>query len=144
MKLLWGFLIEFNSKKIPNKDAEISFWIKGSSTERIRLYWIGNGAVAIGMHSDLKIKSLVVPKEFRNRLFENLVGKINVGKYLQIGEAYHNWFWISEVEELINEPRLSYESWEKFQSKEFAERSGGWVIQIYNAYKSVSSDMESF
>ncbi|WP_026966543.1 PD-(D/E)XK nuclease family protein [Algoriphagus terrigena] len=135
------FDIDFSGKNIPKSDAEISFWIKGSRTERIRLYWLSSGTVAIGMHVDLNISPLVVPIEVRNRFYETLVGNLSVGKYLQVGEAYHNWFWISEVKLLKNEPQLSFESWEKFRSKEFAEEVAGWVKAIANAYKEVQKEM---
>lgn len=135
------FNIDFNGRNIPNMNAEISFWIKGSRTERIRLYWTGGGAVAIGMHVDLMISPLVVPKDIRNRFYETMVGNLSVGKYLQVGEAFHNWFWISEVTQLKNEPQLSFESWEKFRSKEFAEEVAGWVKAIANAYKEVQKEM---
>jgi hypothetical protein len=135
------FVIEFSRKNIPKLDSEISFWIKGSSTERIRLYWLSSGTVAIGMHKDLKISPQVVPKDIRNSLYRKLEGNLSVGKYLQVGEAFHNWFWISEVEELKNEPQLTFDSWNKFRSQEFAEKIAGWVKAIGDAYKEVQEEM---
>jgi|GEM_PF-4034865 len=135
------FKVEFSNRNFPNPGSEIYFWLKGSSIERVTLYWQSGNTVLIGMFKDLKPAQQIVDKEIRVRFEQRLSGEFKVGKYLQIGEHYNNWFWISEVKELKNEPQLTYESWEKFQSKEFAKMIAGWVETIADAYIDLQSGL---
>ena len=58
---------------------------------------------------------------------------------LDLGKYRNNpgWVWLSEIEEFKGQPQLTYESWQKFQSPEFAEKVAGWVKQIADAYREV-------
>jgi len=135
------FKVEFSNRNFPNPGSEIYFWLKGSSIERVTLYWQSGNTVLIGMYKDLKPAQQIVDKEIRVRFEQRLSGEFKVGKYLQIREHYLNWFWISEVEELKNEPQLTYESWDKFQSQEFAKMIAGWVETIADAYIDLQSGL---
>ncbi|MGM0947157.1 MAG: PD-(D/E)XK nuclease family protein [Bacteroidota bacterium] len=135
------FRIEFPKRKIPNPGSEIYFWLKGSSIERITLYWQSGNTVLIGMYKDLSPDKQIVDKEIREKFNNKISNHLKLGKYLQVGEAYHNWFWISEVDKLRNEPRLTYESWEKIQSGEFAKMIAEWVNQIADTYEAVLDEM---
>lgn len=128
-----GFQIELSSKKIPNTDAEISFRFENSSSERIMLYWLGKGIIAIGMHTGNKpIQQLRL--KMKEKLAEHQIGNYR---------DYDGWAWLSEIDELRGQPQLTFKSWEKFQSKELAEKIASWVSQIADAYREVIQGVNS-
>ncbi len=123
------FRIDFNSKNIPNEDAEISFFFGESKDLRVRLYWLGKSILGIGMHSGSK------PEErIRVEMKKQLEG-------LDLGNYRNNpgWVWLSEIRELSGMPQLSHESWEEFRSPKFAVKVAGWVKAIANAYEEALS-----
>lgn len=136
------FRIEFSNKNIPNPHSEISFWLKGSSIERVRLYWLNRDLPIIGMFKDLKPQKQVVDKQIRVKFEQRLPDDFKVGRYLQVGEAFYNWHWVSEIEELKGQPQFTHDSWEMFKSKDFAKKVAGWVDIIAEAYKSITDEME--
>lgn len=127
-----AFDINFNNRKIPNKDSEISFFLKGSNDLRVRLYWLDKTIVGIGMHTgnapDNRIRT-----EMRKKLSE-----LELGKYLD----FPNWAWLSEITELSGQPQLTFDSWDMFKSPEFAEKIANWVKQIADAYKAVKNETQ--
>jgi hypothetical protein len=126
-----GFRIESSSKLIPNVDSEISFWLNDSNTERVRLYWLGSGLLGIGMHIE------VVPGgQLRIEMKEKL-SELNLGKNRFQNK---NWAWLTEIEELKGQPNLTFDSWQKFQSKELVEKIAKWVVQIATAYRKIVQD----
>ncbi|WP_026951139.1 PDDEXK-like family protein [Algoriphagus mannitolivorans] len=122
------FSINFNNRNIPNYEAAISFFLGESKDFRVMLYWLGRQTIAIGMHigsnPDSQLRS-----EVKNKLSD-----LHLGKYLD----YATWVWLSEIDELNEKPLLSYESWQKFRSEEFALKIAGWVKTIAKAYEEIS------
>jgi len=121
------FEIEISDKNIPNLDAEISFFIKGNRNERVRLYWLGKGVLAIGMHIGVGTN-----EKIRQRMKTKL-SNLDLGNYIDIKE----WIWFSQVNELRNEPQLSIQSWELFKSLDFAKKIANWVKLIAKIYEEV-------
>lgn len=126
-----SFDISFNNQTIPNPNAQISFFFKESKNLRVLLYWLGKQIVVIGMHTGEDPESQV-RIEMKSKLSE-----INLGKYVD----YPNWAWLSEIDELKGQPQLTYKSWQKFQSPEFAKKVASWVIQIADAYMEVKKEI---
>lgn len=125
-----SFDIKFNNQSIPITDAEISFFLKGSNIERVRIYWLGKNIVGIGMHIDS------TPDYQLRVALKSKLSELKLGKYLD----YSNWVWLSEIEELKGQPQLSFDSWEKFNSAEFAKKVAIWVKHIADAYKAVKNE----
>ena len=122
-----SFDIKFIKQSIPNLNAEISFFFKGSNDLRVCLYWLDYPVVGIGMHIGSAPDTLI-RSEMKSKLSE-----LDLGKY----RNNPGWVWLSEIEEFKGQPQLTYESWQKFQSPEFAEKVAGWVKQIADAYREV-------
>ncbi|WP_113922598.1 PDDEXK-like family protein [Cognataquiflexum aquatile] len=125
------FNIELSKKIIPNSDAEVSFYLKESTTQKVMLYWLGNGVVAIGMHLGHDHPDEKIRKAMKIKL-SNLKSVTYTNRL--------NWAWFSEIEELKNQPQLTFDSWEKFKSKDLADKIAGWVKEISAAYKEAISE----
>ena len=125
------FRIEFNNRKIPNLDAEISFFLGDSNDLRVRLYWLENRTVGIGMHVGTS------PEE---RIRVEMKRRLDV---LDFGNYRNNtgWVWLTEIRELSGKPQLSHDSWKEFQSKEFAEKVANWVKVVADAYEAVQKEL---
>lgn len=123
------FRIEFNNRKIPNLDAEISFFLGESNDLRVRLYWLENRTIGIGMHVGM------LPEERMRVEMKRRLDVMDLGNY----RNNTGWVWLSEIREFRGEPQLSYDSWKKFQSQEFALKVAGWVKAIAKAYEEVTS-----
>lgn len=126
-----NFRIDFNSRKIPNLDAEISFFLGDSNDLRVRLYWLENRTVGIGMHVGTR------PEE---RIRVEMKRRLDV---LDFGNYRNNtgWVWLTEIRELSGKPQLSHDSWKEFQSKEFAEKVANWVKVVADAYEAVQKEL---
>lgn len=125
-----SFEIEFTNRIIPNYQAEISFFHKTTPRERIKLFWMSKGVLAMGIQNGDN------PKEEIRHSMRNKLLNFKIGQYIN----FSNWVWFSEVSELKNEPRLTYQSWELFKSPDFAEKIANWVRMIANTYEEVMKE----
>lgn len=121
--------IEFTKRIIPNYEAEISFFLKGTSKERVKLFWLSKGVLAIGM----QISGIIKPDDKIRKSMKVKLSNLFPGNDID----FPNWAWFSEIGELKNQPQLTFESWELFKSQGLAEKIMGWVVMVSEAYNEV-------
>jgi hypothetical protein len=126
-----SFEIEFSNKTIPNYQAEISFFHKETPKERVKLFWMSKGVLAMGIQITGKNPNEVIRQKMKSKMVNYAFGE-----YI----PFSNWVWFSEIKELNNQPQLTIESWEKFKSKDLADKIAVWVKEISAAYKEAISE----